>query len=129
MQTVVNENVEQRVRTITMTILGLDQVDILLDARFREELGADSLDLVDLIVAFGREFNVGICDAEVQHVETIRQVVEYISTKSISVDTCHDYSVDRFSTSTMREGELGSVHEISNTRTRLCLISSGRGQR
>ena len=75
------EDIDARVRAITIDVLGLEAGDIWPDARFREDLGADSLDLVELIVAFGRVFNVQICDAEVQFVETVSEVVSYIAAR------------------------------------------------
>ena len=75
-----NHNLEARVCAITISILCLDPSEIWPDARFREELGADSLDLAELIVALSREFNITICDENVRQIETVGQAIDYLDT-------------------------------------------------
>jgi acyl carrier protein len=69
---------EARVKKIISELLGIDEEEIALDSRFREDLEADSLDLVELIMAFEEEFNGEISDEEAQNITTVRQAVDYI---------------------------------------------------
>lgn len=59
--------------------LAADQETMTLDTKIAEELGADSLDLVDLLMSIEDEFGVEIPDEEVENLHTIGDVVEYIS--------------------------------------------------
>jgi acyl carrier protein len=70
---------EARVKKIISELLGIDEEEINLDSRFREDLEADSLDLVELIMAFEEEFNGEISDEEAQDITTVRQAVDYIT--------------------------------------------------
>ena len=67
-----------RVREIIVELLGVDPDKVTADARFREDLEADSLDLVELIMEFEQEFGGEISDEEAQQIETVGQVVKYI---------------------------------------------------
>jgi len=69
---------ETRVRGIVVELLGVEEEKVTTDARFREELEADSLDLVELIMAFEEEFNGEISDEEAQKITTVGEVVSYI---------------------------------------------------
>ena len=69
---------ETRVRDIIVELLGVDEDQVTLEARFREDLEADSLDLVELIMAFEEEFNGEISDEEAQNISTVGEVVSYI---------------------------------------------------
>ena len=69
---------ETRVRDIIVELLGVDGDQVTLEARFREDLEADSLDLVELIMAFEEEFNGEISDEEAQNISTVGEVVSYI---------------------------------------------------
>ncbi|MGB3716351.1 MAG: acyl carrier protein [Candidatus Promineifilaceae bacterium] len=69
---------ETRVRTIIVELLGVDEEQVTSEARFREDLEADSLDLVELIMAFEEEFNGEISDEEAQKITTVGEVVKYI---------------------------------------------------
>lgn len=70
---------ETRVRAIIVELLGVDDDQVTLDARFREDLEADSLDLVELIMAFEEEFNGEISDEEAQNITTVQEVIDYIN--------------------------------------------------
>ncbi len=74
-------NTEERVRKIIVDLLGVDASKVTRDARFREDLEADSLDLVELIMEFEQEFGGEISDDEAQKIETVGQVIEYIDSK------------------------------------------------
>jgi acyl carrier protein len=69
---------ETRVRGIVVELLGVEEEKVTTDARFREDLEADSLDLVELIMAFEEEFNGEISDEEAQKITTVGEVVSYI---------------------------------------------------
>jgi acyl carrier protein len=73
-------NTEERVRDIIVELLGVDEDEVNLDARFREDLEADSLDLVELIMAFEEEFEGEISDEEAQKITTVGEAVNYINT-------------------------------------------------
>lgn len=72
-------NIEARVKNIIVELLGVDEAQVVTGARFREELEADSLDLVELIMAFEEEFNGEISDEEAQKITTVGEAVTYIS--------------------------------------------------
>lgn len=69
---------ENRVRAIIVDLLGVDEDEVTRNARFREDLEADSLDLVELIMAFEEEFNGEISDEEAQKITTVGEAVTYI---------------------------------------------------
>lgn len=72
-------SVEDRVKDIVVDLLGVDEDRVISEARFREDLEADSLDLVELIMAFEEEFGGEITDEDAQKIETVGQAVTYIS--------------------------------------------------
>jgi acyl carrier protein len=72
-------NTEERVRDIIVELLGVDEDEVTIDARFREDLEADSLDLVELIMAFEEEFEGEISDEEAQKITTVGEAVRYIN--------------------------------------------------
>jgi acyl carrier protein len=73
-------DIESRVRAIVVDLLGVETDQVVAAARFREELEADSLDLVELIMAFEEEFEGEISDEEAQKITTVGEAVTYIST-------------------------------------------------
>lgn len=72
---------EERVRVIIVDLLGVDEDQVVPEARFREDLEADSLDLVELIMAFEEEFHGEISDEEAQKITTVGEAVDYINTR------------------------------------------------
>ena len=70
--------IEERVTSIVEEVLGVESDRIVSDARFREDLDADSLDLVELIMQFEEEFGGEISDEDAQTIETVGQAVSYI---------------------------------------------------
>ena len=72
---------EERVRDIIVELLGVDASKINREARFREDLEADSLDLVELIMEFEQEFGGEISDEEAQRIETVGQAVDYLNSR------------------------------------------------
>jgi len=70
--------VEERVKSIIVEQLGVDAEEVTPEASFVEDLGADSLDTVELIMAFEEEFGVEISDDEAEKIRKVRDAVEYI---------------------------------------------------
>ncbi|MEI7845001.1 MAG: acyl carrier protein [Chloroflexota bacterium] len=66
------------IKAIIVDLLGADESKITMDARFREELEADSLDLVELIMAFEDKFGAEISDDDAQKITTVGEAVRYI---------------------------------------------------
>ena len=71
-------SVEERVKGIVIELLGVDESRVVHPARFREDLEADSLDLVELIMAFEEEFGGEITDEVAQTITTVGEAVNYI---------------------------------------------------
>jgi len=71
-----------KVKAIVVEQLGVDEAEVAIDSTFIDDLGADSLDIVELIMAFEEEFNVEIPDDVAEKIKTVKDTVEYIdSTK------------------------------------------------
>ena len=73
------EEVYGKVKDIIVDQLGVDAEKVTIDASFREDLEADSLDLVELIMAFEEEFGGEISDEEAQKITTVGEAVDYLS--------------------------------------------------
>ena len=69
---------QERVTGIIVELLGVDADQVVAEARFREDLEADSLDLVELIMAFEEEFDGEISDEEAQKITTVGEAIRYI---------------------------------------------------
>ena len=69
---------EERVKNIVVDLLGVDGDRVVPAARFREDLEADSLDLVELIMAFEEEFGGEITDEDAQKITSVGEAVSYI---------------------------------------------------
>ena len=75
-------SVEDRVKAIIVEQLGVDADEVNPDASFVEDLGADSLDTVELIMAFEEEFSVEISDDEAEKIKKVKDAVEYIDKRA-----------------------------------------------
>lgn len=71
---------EERIKNIVVDLLGVDAERVVPNARFREDLEADSLDLVELIMAFEEEFGGEITDEDAQKITTVGEAISYINT-------------------------------------------------
>ena len=73
------ENTEQRVKKIVAEQLGVNEADVKNESSFVDDLGADSLDTVELVMALEEEFECEIPDEEAEKITTVNQAVSYIS--------------------------------------------------
>lgn len=74
------ELVFEKVREVISNVLGIESEDITMESSFIEDLGADSLDVVELIMDLQEEFDIEIPDEEAEKVQTVGDVVDYIKT-------------------------------------------------
>ncbi len=70
--------VAEKVKSIIVEQLGVDEDEVTLDASFTDDLGADSLDIVELVMAFEEEFGIEIPDEEAEKISNVREAVDYI---------------------------------------------------
>ena len=73
------KTVERRVIEIIVEQLGVSEEEVTIEASFIDDLGADSLDLVELIMAMEEEFGVEISDEDAEKIQTVQDVVNYIN--------------------------------------------------
>jgi acyl carrier protein len=79
-----NSNVEDRVKKIIVEQLGVREDQVQPQARFIEDLGADSLDTVELVMEFEEAFGIKIPDDVVEKMTTVGQAITYINEKVVS---------------------------------------------
>ena len=72
------EEIFDKVKSIIVEQLGVSEASVTTDASFIDDLGADSLDIVELVMALEEEFDIEIPDADAEKVVTVGDVVEYI---------------------------------------------------
>ncbi len=72
------EEILSKIQEITADRLGVDEVDVTPEASFREDLEADSLDLVELIMELEEQFGMEIPDEEVEKITTVEEAVDYV---------------------------------------------------
>ncbi len=73
--------VTQKVKELVAQQLGVNEEQVTDNASFKDDLGADSLDIVELVMAFEEEFNIDIPDEDAEKVTTVGQAVSYIEAK------------------------------------------------
>ena len=75
-------DIENRVKDIVVKHLGIDESKVVETASFIDDLGADSLDTVELVMAFEEEFEIEIPDEEAEKIATVQDAISYIESAS-----------------------------------------------
>ena len=75
-------DIEDTVKSIIVDKLGVDDADVTQDASFTNDLGADSLDTVELIMEFEKEFDLTIPDEEAEEIATVGDAISYLEEKA-----------------------------------------------
>ncbi|HEY6043812.1 MAG TPA: acyl carrier protein [Nitrosospira sp.] len=73
------ENVEQRIKKIVAEQLGVNEAEVKNESSFVDDLGADSLDTVELVMALEEEFECEIPDEQAEKINTVQQAIDYIN--------------------------------------------------
>ena len=76
------ENVEQRIKKIVAEQLGVNEADVKSESSFVDDLGADSLDTVELVMALEEEFECEIPDEQAEKINTVQPAIDYINSHS-----------------------------------------------
>ncbi len=74
-----NKEIEEKVKSIIVDKLGVDENEVTEKANFTNDLGADSLDTVELIMEFEKQFGINIDDQEAQEIQTVGDAIKFIS--------------------------------------------------
>jgi acyl carrier protein len=82
-------SIEQRVKDIIVEQLGVEEDEVSPEASFIDDLGADSLDTVELVMAFEEEFNIEIPDEDAEGISTVQDAIDYIKVTSRRCDLLH----------------------------------------
>ena len=72
-------NIDERVKSIVVKQLGVKEEDVKSESKFIEDLGADSLDTVELVMGLEEEFDTEIPDEEAEKITTVQQAIDYIN--------------------------------------------------
>ena len=75
-------NIEQQVKSIVAEQLGVKEDEVTNEASFVDDLGADSLDTVELVMALEEEFDTEIPDEEAEKITTVQQAIDFVNSKS-----------------------------------------------
>jgi acyl carrier protein len=75
-------NVASKVKQIIVDKLGVEESEVTPEASFTQDLGADSLDTVELIMEFEKEFNVSIPDEQAEKIQTVGQAIAYLESNA-----------------------------------------------
>ena len=77
-----SQDVESKVKSIIVDKLGVDESEVVAEANFTNDLGADSLDTVELIMEFEKEFDISIPDEDAENIATVGNAIEYLEGKA-----------------------------------------------
>jgi acyl carrier protein len=72
-------SIEERVQKIVAEQLGVEEEQVTMEASFMDDLGADSLDTVELVMALEEEFEIEISDEDAEKIQKVKDAVEYVS--------------------------------------------------
>lgn len=75
-------DIAQKVKSIIIDKLGVEESEVVNEASFTNDLGADSLDTVELIMEFEKEFNISIPDDQAENIGTVGQAIEYLESNA-----------------------------------------------
>ena len=75
------DNVESKIREFIVSKLGVEESQVTLAASFTNDLGADSLDTVELVMEFEKAFNLTIPDEDAEKIQTVGAAVDYVNSK------------------------------------------------
>ena len=84
------EEISERVKSIIVEQLGVSLEEVTPQASFIEDLGADSLDIVELIMALEEEYDLEIPDEDAEKIQTVEDVTKYIQGKQIGRASCRE---------------------------------------
>ncbi len=76
---IMSDNIESQVKEIIVDQLGVEAEKVTADAKFIEDLGADSLDTVELVMAFEDKFSIEVPDEDAEKLKSVKDVVDYIN--------------------------------------------------
>ncbi|KAF0221677.1 MAG: acyl carrier [Geobacteraceae bacterium] len=74
-----SSSIEKRVKEIVAEQLGVDEAQVTNDASFMDDLGADSLDTVELVMALEEEFDIEISDENAEKIQSVQDAIDYIT--------------------------------------------------
>jgi acyl carrier protein len=77
-----DKSIEEKVRDIIVDQLGVNAEQVVPEAKFIEDLGADSLDTVELVMAFEEEFSIEVPDEEAEKLQSVNDVIRYVEEHS-----------------------------------------------
>lgn len=78
------DNIQEKVKDIIVEQLGVDAGQVTPEAKFVEDLGADSLDTVELVMAFEEEFGIEVPDEDAEKLQTVGDVLRYVESRQKS---------------------------------------------
>lgn len=79
-------NIEEKIKKIIIEKLAIKKSKITLETNFINDLGADSLDIVELIMEFEKEFNISIPDEEAESIKTVKDAIKYLKKKLLKYE-------------------------------------------
>ena len=74
--------IAEKIKKIIVDKLGVDDSEVTNEASFTNDLGADSLDIVELIMEFEKEFDISIPDEQAENIQTVGNAIEYLESQS-----------------------------------------------